>query len=145
MTNALVPAVPKIHGAIIHGKLKMHFARFELEPGKIVVYQHSRLLMGFGLIGLLIARKAKGTRVLDLDLSKIAVIGRGKYGLNKKILEITTTEGEQYRFNVDDDKAAMIRAHVSQWSQLVEAGPERWQVYRRMDLPALSPQPTAQA
>ncbi len=144
MTNALATTVPKIHGGIIYGKLKLHLARFELEPGKIVIYQHSRWLMGFGLIGLLISRKAQGKRVLDLDLSKIAVIGRGKFGFNKKILEITTTDGEQYRLQVDDEKAAQIRAHLAQWSQLVEAGPEKWQVYRRMDLPALS-QPQAQA
>jgi hypothetical protein len=150
MNNALVPSPLKIHGAIVHGGLKMHLARFELEPGKIVVYQHSWWLAGFGLLGLWISRKAQGKRVLDLELSKIAVIGRGKYGLNKKIVEITMTTGEQYRFNLGDDKAALIRNHVAQWNQLVEAGPEKWQVLRRTELPPLGPsvvqpQPRAQA
>jgi hypothetical protein len=144
MTNALVAAPIKFQGAIIYGKLKLHYARFELEPGKIVVYQHPRWLMGFGLIGLLIARKSQGKRVLDLELSKIAVLGRGKFGLNKKVLEVTMLDGEQYRFNVDDEKAALIRNHVAAWSSLVEAGPEKWQVLRKPELPSLG-QPTAQA
>ncbi len=51
-------------------------------------------------------------------------------------------DGERHRFSLNDDKAALIREHVARWSQLVEAGPDQWQVLRRSQLPSLSP-PTA--
>ncbi len=139
MTNALVAAPVKIHAAIIRGKLALHLARIELEPGKIVVHQFSRWLMGFGLIGILIARKAQGKCIFALELSNIAVIGRGKFGLNKKVLEVTMFDGEHYRFSISDAKADLIRNHLAQWSQLVEAGPDKWQVIRRTELPPLAP------
>lgn len=145
MTHALVAAPVKIHTHIILGKLDIRPVRVELEPGKLVIYQHSRWLLGLGLLGIWLSRRSQGKRMVDVALSDVAVIGRGKFGLNKKVLEITTVGGDQYRFSIADDKAALIRGHVGAWSQLVEAGEDKWQVLRRTELPPLGPQPTAQA
>src|SRR5688572_13058400 len=131
MSNALTvsdPVLARFHGGVIRGKLNAHYARFELEHDRLAVYQHSRFLVAFGLIGLLIMRRLKGRLVNVLEFSKIATIGRGKFGFNKKILDVTMADGTTHRFNLDDTSAARIRAQIGQRARLVEAGEERWNV-----------------
>ncbi|HTM19530.1 MAG TPA: hypothetical protein VL172_03450 [Kofleriaceae bacterium] len=49
--------------------------------------------------------------------SNVAALGDGKFGFNKKILQVTMKSGEQFRLNVDKAKAATIRAHLGQPAQ----------------------------
>ena len=106
----------KFHGGILRGKLRMHYARFELASDQLVVYQHSRWLMGMGLIGFLLARKLQGKRIIEIGFDDIESIGRGRFGLNKKILEVTLKDGTLHRFSMDDDASMKIREQVAQRS-----------------------------
>jgi hypothetical protein len=131
MTTALQvsdPVLDRWNGGLFKGKFQMVFARFELERDRLVVYEHSRWLAAMGLIGLLIARKRQGKRTIELEFTKIATIGRGKFGLNKKILDVTTTDGQSHRFQLEDEASARIRLEIAQRARLVDAGEERWQV-----------------
>lgn len=109
-----VPATVKFHGGILRSTLRVHYARFEVAPDQLVVYQHSRWLMGMGLIGLLLARKLQGKRAIEISFGDIENIGRGKFGLNKKVLEVTMKDGTLHRFSLDDDASMKIRELVAQ-------------------------------
>jgi hypothetical protein len=128
MSHEMTRTSVKFHGAVIYGKLKLKLARFELESDRLVVYEHSRLLMGLGLIGAILSRVLRGKRTIDLPYTMIATLGRGKFGFNKKVLDVTTVEGQTYRFNMDDASASLVRARVAERAQLVETGAEKWQV-----------------
>jgi hypothetical protein len=89
----------------------MTFARIELTSTRLVVYKKSPIWAAFGVLGLLIARALPGKRGPELELSAIASVARGKYGFNKKILDVTMKDGTAYRLTVDrfDEMSARLR------------------------------------
>jgi hypothetical protein len=104
MTQALVPTEAVLfqtRGMLILGKLRVHPVRYELQSDRIVVWKQSRILLGLGLIGLLFAAKMRGKRHLDLELSQIRKYARGKYGLNKRVLDVTLADGAMHRLIID--------------------------------------------
>jgi hypothetical protein len=101
MTQALVPVLFQTRGMVILGKLRVHPVRYELHADRIVIYKQSRILLGLGLIGLLLAAKMRGKHYLDLELSQIRRYGRGKYGLNKRVLDVTLADGTTHRLIID--------------------------------------------
>lgn len=105
------PVLFKSHGGLFVSKRRMAWAGIELTSARLVVYKKSIWLTGFGLIGALIARSMQGTRTLDLELGAIASIARGKYGFNKKILDVTMRNGTTHRITVDrfDEMVARLR------------------------------------
>jgi hypothetical protein len=121
------PVIARYNGAVIRSALNLRLARFDLERDRLVVHEASRWLAGFGLLGLLLARVFKGTRT-DIDFSRIAAVARGKFGLNKKILDVEMVDGTKYRLNISDDFAGRIRSQLAQRANLIDAGNERWQV-----------------
>lgn len=124
------PLLARSHGAILRGKLSLNLARLELTGDRLRVYQHSRWLTMFGLLGMLIARRSRGTIAIDLALTQIAALGRGKFGRNKKVLDLTSTDGATHRLMVDDYDAftGRLREQVARHARLVDAGAEQWQV-----------------
>jgi hypothetical protein len=102
------------NGGLIRGPLKVTLGRFELTPTHIIYYQRSRLWLMFGALGMLLSRGTAGKRALDIDLSKVASVARGKYGLNKKVLDVKMTDGTAHRLTVDkfDDFVARLREQV---------------------------------
>ena len=105
------PVLLQSHGGLFVSKRRMAFARIELTSTRLVVYKKSIWLTGFGLIGVLIARSMKGTKTLDLDLGAITGIARGKYGFNKKILDVTMKDGATHRITVErfDEMVGRLR------------------------------------
>jgi hypothetical protein len=104
MTQALVPTEAVLfqtRGMLILGKLRVHPVRYELQSDRIVVWKQPRILLGLGLIGLLFAAKMRGKRHLDLELSQIRKYARGKYGLNKRVLDVTLADGAMHRLIID--------------------------------------------
>ena len=53
-------------------------------------------------VSMLFARRAKGKLALSIDLAQIRSVARGKYGANKKILDVTVADGQTHRLMVDD-------------------------------------------
>ena len=51
-------------------------------------------------IGALLASKV-GKRDTDIEYAGIASLARGKYALNKKILDIAMTDGSAHRISID--------------------------------------------
>jgi hypothetical protein len=109
--SVVEPVLLQSHGGLFVSKRRMAWARIELTSTRLVVYKKSIWLTGFGLIGALIARSMKGSRTLDLDLGAITQIARGKYGFNKKILDVTMKDGATHRITVDrfDEMVARLR------------------------------------
>jgi hypothetical protein len=64
---------------------------------------------------MLLARRAKGKLALSIDLAQIRSVARGKYGVNKKILDVTVADGQTHRLMVDDfDRfAAALREQLA--------------------------------
>jgi hypothetical protein len=124
------PVLFESNGGRFQGKLRMFMGRFELTASRIVFYQRSIWWQMFGLIGALLGRRSAGKRVLDIELATIASLARGKFGLNKKILDITRTDGSEVRIAIDkyDAFTARLREELGKRGRLVEAGDERWQV-----------------
>lgn len=128
MSTALVttaaPPLATSNGGLIAGKLNVRIGKVELTAGELTVRVMSRFYMMFGLIGMLLGRKSKGTVALAVDLARITAVARGKYGVNKKILDVTVDGGAVHRIMVDDfDRfAAALR------DQLAARGTASWQV-----------------
>jgi hypothetical protein len=80
---------------------RVMLGRFELTATRIVYYQLSSLWMMFGLIGALLSRRSAGKQALELEFANISSIARGKYGLNKKILDVKLMDGSEHRLVVD--------------------------------------------
>ena len=99
------------NGGLFVSKRRMVFARVELTSTRIVVYKKSAFWTAFGLIGVLIAMKLSGKRALDLEYGAIASVARGKYGFNKKILDVTMKDGVTHRLSIDkfDEVVARLR------------------------------------
>ena len=104
MTQALIvteAVLFQTRGMLILGKLRVHPVRYELQSDRIVVWKQPRILLGLGVLGLLFAAKMRGKRHLDIDLSQIRRYARGKYGLNKRVLDVTLADGTTHRLIVD--------------------------------------------
>jgi len=127
-STALVASTPAplatSHGGLIAGKLNVRLGKVELTAGELRVRTVSRAYQMFGLIGMLLARRAKGTLALTVALPAVTTVARGKYGLNKKILDVTVADGQTHRIIVDDfDRfAGALR------EQLARTGGAAWNV-----------------
>lgn len=123
------PVLAQTGGGRFKGKLRMFFGRFELTGRELVFYQRSIWFQMFGLIGALLGRKSAGKRTIALELGQVRSLARGKFGLNKKILDVTMADGSAHRFAFDDydDFTSHLRAQVGTHLRLVDAGDERWQ------------------
>ena len=134
MTTALAltdQVLAKSNGGVLRGKFRMIFARLELGSDRLSVYQFNPWLASFGLIGFLLSRYVfKPKLAIDLPLGQIATLARGKFGLNKKILDLTTTDGTAHRLVIDDyDRfTSLLREQVARHAPLVDEGNERWRV-----------------
>jgi hypothetical protein len=111
----LDPVLARSNGTLIKGKLNVQLGRYELTANRLTFFGKSRAYMMFGLLGALLALLAKGKRALDLELSQITAIARGKYGLNKKILDVTMADGTVHRLGLDkfDDLSAQLRDQLA--------------------------------
>lgn len=89
-------------GGIIAGKLNVRVGKVALTSRALEVRVMSRLFMMFGLVGVLIGRKTAGKLALTIELASIRAVARGKYGINKKILDVTVDGGVTHRVMVDD-------------------------------------------
>ena len=64
-------------------------------------YRRSTVWLMLGLIGALLSQRSSGKRDLELEFAKIASVARGRYGLNKKILDFKMTHGSEHRLAID--------------------------------------------
>lgn len=86
----------------------------------------------FGLLGSLINNMFPAKTDIDIPLSTITAIGRGKMGLKKDVLAIEVADGKSYQFtpNYQSWCTALKSALESQGATLIQAGDERWSVQR---------------
>jgi hypothetical protein len=94
------PVLFESGGGLFKGKMRMFPGRFELTATRIVYYKRSLWWQMFGMIGALFAWKNRGKREREIELASVASIARGKYALNKKILDFTFTDGTTLRISV---------------------------------------------
>ena len=134
MTTALTTSTELVlatsNGGIFKSKLRMHFARFDLTATRIACYQKSSIWLAFGALGILISRYTAGKRTLELELGTVASIARGKHGFNKKILDVTMTDGAKHRLSIDrfDEFTAQLREQLGRHGAVVPAGADQWSV-----------------
>lgn len=130
LTTTSEPALISTSGGRIRGKLKVDLGRMELTGSAIVFYQRNRLWYLFGLLGALIAARTNGKRALTIELATIGEVARGKYGLNKKVLDVKLTDGSEHRLMLDkyDDFVAQLRDQLARRGRVEAAGAERWTV-----------------
>jgi hypothetical protein len=114
MQHALTVPPVRFHGSVFRSLLNWRFARFELEPDRVVVYEHSRWLLGLGLLGLILSRTLRGQRSIDVEYAKVSKVERAKVGLNNKFLDVTMHDGSTHRFQLKDEEANRIRERVHQ-------------------------------
>lgn len=119
MSNQSLVATDNIlarsNGTLIKGKLNVQLGRYELTDSRIIFYGKSKAFMMFGALGALLAMLAKGKRALDIELDAVQSVERGKYGLNKKVLDITMADGTVHRLGIDkfDQLSAVLRDQLS--------------------------------
>ncbi|MBK9031071.1 MAG: hypothetical protein IPL61_07005 [Myxococcales bacterium] len=127
-STALVATAPAplalSNGGLIAGKLNVRLGKVELTASELRVRTISRVYQMFGLIGMLLGRRAKGTLALTIDLGRVRTVARGKHGLNKKILDVTVDDGQTHRVIVDD----FDRFGAALRDQLARQGAAAWQV-----------------
>ncbi|MBX3158675.1 MAG: hypothetical protein KF773_22090 [Deltaproteobacteria bacterium] len=99
------------NGGLFRSKWRVHFGRYELTPTHLIWYQRSSFWLAFGALGMLLSRGTSGKRARDFELRAIAKAVRGKHGVNKKILDLTLTDGTTARLSVDkfDELVARLR------------------------------------
>jgi hypothetical protein len=117
-------------GGHIKGKLSVDLGRFDLTAQRIVFYKWSYWYRMFGLIGMLLAMRSRGTVALELELGQISGLARGKYGINKKVLDVTVG-GTTHRLTLDnyDAFAVAVRDAIAQRGrQVVQTGEEAWSI-----------------
>ena len=114
LTTTTEPVIASTNGGLFKSKLRMHFARFDLTSSKIVTYQKSSIWLAFGALGILISRYTSGKRTLEIELSKVATLARGKHGFNKNILDITMSDGAKHRLSLDrfDEFTAQLTGQI---------------------------------
>jgi hypothetical protein len=102
-TQALAPAQVLVssNGGLFKSKFRMYFGRYELTPTHLVWYQRSNFWLMFGALGVLLSRGSSGKRARDFEVRAIAKAERGKHGFNKKVLDLTMTDGTSARITVD--------------------------------------------
>jgi hypothetical protein len=85
-----------------------------------------------GLLGNMINNMFPAKTDIDIQLTSITEIGRGKMGLKKDVLYIGTMDGKSYQFtpNYDSWIAGLKGALESQGATLVQSADERWSVQR---------------
>jgi hypothetical protein len=105
------PAIATSRGALIVSALRVHPGRWELTRHQLVFHQFSRWLGGLGLLGVFFMKYARGTKALELDLPKIATITRGRYGRNKRVMDVTMVDGTVHRIVVDNFDEVAARLH----------------------------------
>jgi hypothetical protein len=130
LTTTTAPVLVTTNGGLFKSKFRMHLGRFELTHDRIVYYQKSFFFMMFGALGLLLSRYSPGKRTLDIELSRIASLARGKHGFNKNILDLTLTDGSTHRLSLDryDDFTAQLRDQLSRRAPLTATGDDKWAV-----------------
>ena len=86
----------------------------------------------FGLLGGIINNMFPTKTDIDIPLTSITEIGRGKMGLKKDVLYIGTMDGKSYRLTPDYDFwiAGLKEALERQGTTLVQSADERWSVQR---------------
>lgn len=86
----------------------------------------------FGLLGALINNLFPTRTDIDIQLTSITEIGRGKWGLSKDVLYIGTMDGKSYNLapNYDIWITALKEALQNQGATLVQSANERWNVQR---------------
>ena len=132
--TALTLAAPTVlatsSGGLFRGKFRMRFARIDLTTDRLQIHERNRWLASMGLLGFLLARWLAPKLVVDLPLAQIATLARGKFGLNKKILDLTATDGASYRLTITDYDAftARLREQIALQARLLDDGEERWRV-----------------
>jgi hypothetical protein len=125
------PLLYQCSGGRFRGKFRMYFGRFEVTPTRLVYFEHSAWWQPFGALGMLLARSARGKRAAEFDHAQIRSFARGKFGLNKKILDLTMTDGTTHRFSIDkfDELIALLRDLIARGGRRVDdLGGDRWQV-----------------
>ncbi len=124
------PVLSSSNGGVFKSKFRMLPGRFELTSSRIVFYKKSSFWMAFGLIGVLVLARLSGKRDREIELHRIAGLARGKYGFNKKILDLTLVDGATLRLTVDnfDEFSERLRAELARRATVTAAGPEQWRV-----------------
>jgi hypothetical protein len=86
----------------------------------------------FGLLGSMINNLFPTKTDIDIQLTSITEIGRGKVGLKKDVLYIRTMDGKSYQFTPHYDFwiAGLKDALEGQGATLVQNADERWSVQR---------------
>ncbi|HEU5380573.1 MAG TPA: hypothetical protein VFV38_34550 [Ktedonobacteraceae bacterium] len=86
----------------------------------------------FGLLGSLINNMFPAKKDIDIPLTTITVIGRGKIGLKKDVLYIETADTKSYQLtpNYDSWFNALSSALKAQGATLTQNGDNRWSVQR---------------
>ncbi|MEZ4404495.1 MAG: hypothetical protein R3B06_31030 [Kofleriaceae bacterium] len=112
------------NGGLIAGKLNVRFGKVDLTASELQVRVVSPIYRMFGLIGMLLGRRAKGKLALTVPLGRVRSVTRGKYGLNKKILDVTVDDGQCHRLMVDD----FDRFTTALRGQLAAVGTAAWEV-----------------
>jgi len=86
----------------------------------------------FGLLGNMLNNMFPAKTDIDIQLTSITEIGRGKLGLKKDVLYIGTLDGKSYQFtpNYDSWITELKGALESQGATLVQSTDERWNVQR---------------
>ncbi len=86
----------------------------------------------FGLLGNMINNMFPAKTEIDIPLSSISEIGRGKMGMKKDVLYIGTVDGKSYQFtpNYDFWLTGLKDALQRQGATLVQSADERWKVQR---------------
>lgn len=86
----------------------------------------------FGLLGSLINNMFPTKTDIDIPLTAITVVGRGKMGLKKDVLYIETADTRSYQLtpNYEFWLNALKNALETQGATLTQNGDERWSVQR---------------
>ncbi len=72
-----------------------------LTPNRILLNAHKTGVGGFGILGSILKRKVESTNYgFDLTFEEIKAINRGKHGIQKNVLEITSNDDITYRIMV---------------------------------------------
>ena len=90
------------------------------------------LSYSFGALGVLINSLFPAKTDIDIPLTSITVIGRGKMGLKKDVLFIETADGKSYQLtpNYDYWFTGLKQALESQGATLTQSTDERWTISR---------------
>jgi hypothetical protein len=96
--------VKETFGTIIKGKRAVP-GRLYLTSQRLVFLQANPVLALFGAIGGLLTATVKPKRVgVDIPLAGITGVTRGKFGINKNILEVSRAGAEPVRLAVKYDE-----------------------------------------